>query len=67
MTPTQKAIQEHLDKKSVVKIRLNSENGCWVWAVEVLDDPEFWLDAFPTLDDAMEFCKQNDLPCATVE
>ncbi len=63
----QQVIQEHLDKKSAVKIRFNNENGSWVWAIQVLDDPEFWLDAFSTLDEAVSFCQKYDLPCQTVE
>lgn len=40
-----------------VDVYLSDETGECQWVVEALDDPGFWLDAFPTQEEALELCK----------
>jgi hypothetical protein len=63
MNPSiQKSIEKFLFKCSPVSLIHNNENGDWVWAVSVNEDPEFWLDAFPTKEEAVKYCNKHTLP-----
>lgn len=41
-----------------VNIGHNMDTGELLWAIVHHRDPDFWIDAFENLDDAVEFCKK---------
>ncbi len=49
-----------------VNIYLNDETGVLQWSIELQNDPEFWLESFPTLEEAVRFCKLHHLPVVSV-
>lgn len=51
----------YLKQKVDVTIYYNDENGDWVWAVTVAENPEWWLDAFKTKKLAVAYCKEHGL------
>jgi hypothetical protein len=51
---------DYMERKVPVTVKF--QEG--LWAVTVDEDPEFWLDAFNTLDDARKFCREHGLPHA---
>ena len=44
---------------ATVYINRNDEAGNIQFSVALKDDPEFWLDSFPTLPDAEAFIAEN--------
>lgn len=54
-------VKEYLKRKVDVIIYHNNENGSWVWAIDVCENPGFWLNAFEKKEDAIEFCKNHEL------
>ena len=36
----------------------NDHAGVWQWSVSYINDPENWLDSFPTLEEALDFCRR---------
>lgn len=49
------------DPKTRVFINHNDETGEWRWAVEVVDSNGFWLDSFPTEDEAKQYIAEQGL------
>ena len=64
-TDIDKEVKSFIKKKTPVVIDFNDENGDWVYAVSVNDkvNDGFWLNAFRTKDQAIQFCKKHKLPC----
>jgi len=52
---------DFMDRRVPVTVRFRDD----LWAVTVNEDPEFWLDAFEDQEEAIRFCRDNDLPYAT--
>jgi len=59
---TLERVKQAFKDKEQVYIHHNNELGDWVWAVGLVSDTGFWLDAFPTKKEAVEFCKKKKLP-----
>jgi len=51
--------KDYLEMKVPVTI---CHTGECQWAISVDEDPEFWLDVFPTEAEAIEYCTVHDLP-----
>jgi hypothetical protein len=51
--------------KVPVNIRYNNETGKFRWAVEIVGT-DFWIDAFETKDEAIEYCKEDGLPVVEI-
>jgi hypothetical protein len=58
----EKAIEHALNPDLQVDIDFNNENGSWVYAVRVVGDEEFWMDAFPSRRKAVQFCAAMGWP-----
>jgi len=56
-------IKQYLIDKTEVYVILSDEieRGHYVYAIAVKDDPDFWLDAFKTLNKTKEHIKKYDL------
>ena len=54
-------IQAAIDAKARVWINHNNETGIWQYSVVLVDDPGFWMDAFPTEAEAVAYCTDNEL------
>lgn len=52
------AIRYAMDPNLRVELDRNNENGEFVWAIRVVDDPRFWMDAKPTKRAATELCRE---------
>lgn len=52
------ALQYALQDQLSVLIEHSLETGEPMWAVRVLDDPEFWMEAKPTKAQAMAVCQE---------
>ena len=61
---TLRLVKEYIASKQPVDIHYNCETGDWLYSIVRIgdDDPGFWLDAFKTKREALEFCKSNKLP-----
>ena len=57
---------QYIETKSPVIIYKQEELESLSYAVAFASDPEFWLDAFPSLKQAKLFCKQYELPIKKV-
>jgi hypothetical protein len=51
------ALQYALQDQLLVLIERSLDTGEPVWAVRVLDDPEFWMEAKPTKAQATTVCR----------
>lgn len=64
---TRKAIRKASRNQEPVVIYHNNDSGKnvytanWLYAVILQDDPDFWLDAFPTKKQAVAFCREHKL------
>jgi hypothetical protein len=54
-------VNKYIKSKVDVTIYHNNEAGDWQWSIDVNIDPGFWLDAFPTKQEAIKFCKKHGL------
>jgi hypothetical protein len=48
-----------------VIIYRTDELDVWVWVVDCVEDPGFWVDTFPTKKEAIAFCKTFNLTWET--
>lgn len=55
-------VAEYIEEKQPVELVYNDDTGEWVWAISVLADPGFWLDAFDSELEARRFCLLHGLP-----
>lgn len=53
--------------KTRVFIRPNSDAGVWQYSVEVENSDGFWLDSFPTEDEAKDYIERNHLTVADAQ
>lgn len=49
------------DPETRVSTYHNNEIGEWLYSVVVENSGEFWLDSFPTLEEAEEYIRKNNL------
>lgn len=42
-----------------VILHLNTETGTQMYSICPIDDPEYWIESFPTYEEAREFCDDN--------
>lgn len=42
------------------------KKGEWLYAVSVIENPDFWLNTFLTKKEAITFCKKQKLPIETI-
>jgi hypothetical protein len=59
---TMREVEESIKNKEPVVIHYNNETGDWLYAVSLVKDTAFWLDAFLTKKGAENFCRKNKLP-----
>lgn len=52
--------------KTRVFIRPNNDAGVWQYSVEVENSDGFWLDSFPTEEEAKDYIERNHLTIADV-
>lgn len=53
--------------KTRVFIRPNSDAGVWQYSVEVENSDGFWLDSFPTEEEAKDYIERNHLTVADTQ
>jgi hypothetical protein len=58
-------IDKAIEFKVPVDIRYNNDTGLFKWAVEI-QGTEFWIDAFETKQDAVEYCEEDGLPVMNI-
>lgn len=49
------------DPETRVSIHYNNEIGKWLYSIVVENSDEFWLDSFPTLEEAEKYIETNNL------
>jgi hypothetical protein len=54
-------ISRYLERKVSVKIVKSRDTGEDQYAISVNECPDFWLNAFDTLEEAILFCKEKNL------
>jgi hypothetical protein len=57
---TKAQIKKYLETKTPVTIFENNETGEKQFSVQVVDT-DFWLDSFPTFEQAVEYCREHQL------
>jgi hypothetical protein len=55
-------VAKYIEERQPVFLFYNNDTGTWQWAVAVVSQPDFWLDAFPTEGEARAFCAKHELP-----
>ena len=55
-------IAKALQDKEPVDIYRNNDTGERLYAISLVSIPGFWLNAFKTKEDALEFCSSHGLP-----
>ena len=68
LTPRDAAAWDaHREVHSDLQIYENTETGGFLFALAVVGDPEFWIDAFPTKTEAESFLRawEAEGRCAT--
>jgi hypothetical protein len=58
----EKQWREYLKRQVAVTIKYTKERGVNEYAIVVVENPEFWLEAFTVKAKAVKWCEKHRLP-----